>query len=61
MAAAPPRMAICLAVYNGRPWLAEQVESILAQKGVEVTVFVSVDASSDNSEGLVNQLAASDT
>lgn len=55
-----PQMAVCLAVYNGRPWLSEQVESILAQKDVEVTVFVSVDVSSDNSEGLVDQLAASD-
>lgn len=55
-----PQMAVCLAVYNGRPWLAEQVESILAQQGVEVTVFVSVDASSDGSEGLVDQLAAQD-
>lgn len=55
-----PRMAVCLAVYNGRQWIAEQVETILGQKGVEVTVFVSVDASSDNSEGLVDQMAESD-
>lgn len=55
-----PQMAVCLAVYNGRPWLLEQVESILAQMSVEVTVFVSVDASTDNSEGLIDQLAASD-
>lgn len=55
-----PRMAVCLAVYNGRPWLVEQVESILAQQGVGVTVFVSVDTSCDGSEGLVDQLAASD-
>lgn len=60
MTATLPRMAVCLAVYNGRPWLVEQVNSILAQKGTEVTVFVSVDASSDNSEELVDQLAASD-
>jgi len=60
MTTALPQMAVCLAVYNGRPWLVEQVESILAQQGAEVTVFVSVDASSDGSEGLVDQLAASD-
>jgi len=54
-----PRMAICLAVYNGSPWLAEQIESIQTQNGVEVTVFVSVDASSDGSEELVDQMAAS--
>jgi len=60
MTTALPRMAVCLAVYNGRPWLVEQVESILAQQGAEVTVFVSVDVSSDDSEGLVDQLAASD-
>jgi rhamnosyltransferase len=54
-----PRMAVCLAVYNGRQWIAEQVDTILGQKGVDVTVFVSVDASSDDSEELVDQMAAS--
>ena len=54
-----PRMAVCLAVYNGSQWIDEQMDTILGQNGVDVTIFVSVDASSDDSEGLVDQMAAS--
>jgi len=53
-----PRIAVCLAVYNGTSWIAEQVQTILDQEGVLVTIFVSVDISTDGSESLVNQLAA---
>jgi rhamnosyltransferase len=56
-----PRMAVCLAVYNGRQWVEEQIETILGQKGIDVTVFISVDLSSDNSEGMIDQIALSDS
>ena len=55
-----PRMAICLAVYNGSEWIAEQVNTILGQEGVVLTVFVSVDASTDCSEAIINRMAAND-
>ena len=55
-----PRIAVCLAVYNGVQWLAEQLDSILAQTGVSVKVFVSVDQSSDGSEAWIDQRAACD-
>lgn len=42
-----PRVAVLLATYNGRPWIAEQVASILAQRDVELTIHVSDDGSTD--------------
>lgn len=42
-----PRVAVLLATYNGMVWIDEQVRSILNQLGVDVTVFVSDDQSSD--------------
>jgi len=42
-----PRVAVLLAAYNGMQWLQEQLDSILDQAGVDVTVYVSVDKSSD--------------
>lgn len=41
------RVAILLATYNGARWLTEQLDSLLGQRHVEVTIFVSDDHSSD--------------
>ena len=56
-----PRIAICLAAYNGVVWLPEQINSILAQVGVNVTVFVSVDRSTDGTEVWLDRQALSDS
>lgn len=45
-----PRVLVLLAAYNGKRWLSEQINSIFLQKGVAITVFVSVDRSSDGTE-----------
>lgn len=45
-----PSVAVCLAAFNGLRYLQEQVDSILAQTGVDTTLFVSVDTSSDGTE-----------
>ena len=55
-----PHIAVLLAVHNGVAWLPEQLESILGQTGVAVSVFCSVDASSDGSERWVDQFALGD-
>lgn len=55
-----PRVAVLLAAYNGREWLPEQLSSILDQERVQVTVFVSVDKSSDGTEALVAEWATHD-
>ena len=54
------RVAVLLAAYNGGRWLFEQVQSILAQDGVDLMIYISVDRSDDDTESLVDRLAASD-
>ena len=45
-----PKVAVLLAAYNGMQWIEEQVNSILIQQGVNVTIFVSVDLSTDGTD-----------
>jgi rhamnosyltransferase len=56
-----PRIAVLLAAYNGENWLTEQVQSILAQKDVDVRIFVSLDKSSDASKSLLETMAAANS
>lgn len=42
-----PKIAIMLAAYNGEGYIDAQINSILNQIGVDVTIFISVDRSSD--------------
>lgn len=55
------KVAVCLAAYNGKHWLPEQIDSIIEQKGVATNVFISVDKSSDGTEALVAELSESDS
>jgi len=55
-----PRFLVLLAAYNGMKWIAEQVESILSQQGVSVTLLISVDISTDGTDEWVGALAARD-
>jgi rhamnosyltransferase len=55
-----PKIAICLAAFNGVSWLDEQLDSILGQEAVDVTLFVSVDSSTDGTEELINTRATGD-
>jgi rhamnosyltransferase len=48
-----PRVVVLLAAFNGVTWLEEQILSILCQKDIEVTLYISVDLSTDNTEQLV--------
>lgn len=52
-----PKVAVLLAAYNGMQWIEEQVNSILEQKSVVVTIFFSVDLSTDGTEQWVKALA----
>lgn len=54
------KIAVLLAAYNGMNWLPKQVNSILTQQNVEVTLFVSVDSSSDGTENWFDSLANND-
>lgn len=52
-----PKCLVLLAAYNGMQWISEQVDSILKQSGVSVTLLISVDRSTDGTEEWVSQLA----
>lgn len=58
MPAEYPRIAVLLAAYNGMLWIEEQITSILSQAAVDVTVFISVDPSSDGTEAWCENYAA---
>ena len=50
-------VAVLLAAYNGREWIEEQINSILNQKNVNVTIYVSVDFSSDGTHEFLKEQA----
>lgn len=52
-----PKVAVLLAAYNGSSWIEEQVYSILNQDRVDLSLFVSVDLSSDGTEKILKQLS----
>lgn len=45
-----PKVAVLLAAYNGIQWIEEQVDSILGQAAVDLTIYISVDPSIDGTE-----------
>jgi rhamnosyltransferase len=45
-----PSVAVCLAAFNGLRYLQTQVDSIFEQTGVDTTLYVSVDRSTDGTE-----------
>ena len=54
------RVAVLLAAYNGSEWIDEQIDTILAQAGVAVELFISVDASTDDTLARCHRRAAAD-
>jgi rhamnosyltransferase len=54
------RIQVLLATHNGLPWLHEQLDSILAQRDVNVEVLVSDDASTDGTSSLLAERAQND-
>ncbi len=45
-----PSVAVCLAAFNGLRYLQPQVDSIFEQTDVDITLYVSVDCSTDGTE-----------
>lgn len=56
-----PNIAVLLAAYNGRKWIEEQINSILQQQNVNVSLFISVDLSQDGTFEWCQQLASNHT
>lgn len=50
-----PKIQILLSTYNGEKYLEEQLESIVAQQGVEVTLFIRDDGSTDATTHILNE------
>lgn len=42
-----PNVLVLMTAYNGEKWINQQVETILQQKNVNITLFISVDVSTD--------------
>jgi rhamnosyltransferase len=55
-----PSIVVLLAAHNGTKWLNEQLQTILMQRGVDLTVYVSVDQSTDNTLQWCQDFAKSD-
>lgn len=50
-------VAVLMSVYNAEPFLAEQIDSILKQEGVEVFLFIRDDGSTDGSPAIAQKYA----
>ncbi len=57
MAGALPEVVVLLSSYNGEKYIQQQIDSILAQQGVSVRLFVRDDGSKDGTPALLAQLA----
>ena len=53
-----PRVLVMMATYNGSRWVREQMDSILAQEGVDVTLRIVDDRSTDDTFEVVSAYAA---
>jgi len=53
-----PRVAVLMATHNGVRWVQDQVQSILAQSGVAVTLYISDDGSRDGTDAFLKKIAA---
>jgi rhamnosyltransferase len=49
------QVIVLMSIYNGEKYLAEQIESILAQKDVDFTLFVRDDGSKDSSAKILQK------
>ena len=52
-----PSVAVLMATYNGAKYIRQQMDSILAQQNVDISVFVRDDHSSDETVAIVNDYA----
>ena len=51
------KVAVVMSTYNGEKYLAEQLDSILAQAGVSVSLFVRDDGSTDGTRAILAEYA----
>lgn len=51
-----PRVAVLLAAYNGEKYIQEQIESIVNQVDVDIYIYISIDASTDRTLEICQQI-----
>jgi glycosyltransferase involved in cell wall biosynthesis len=56
-----PKVSVLVPVYNGEPFLAECLDSILAQDFLDCEILIGDDGSADGSAGLIEKFAAKDS
>lgn len=56
-----PRVAVLMATYNGMQWLQAQLDSILTQECVNITLYTSDDGSNDGTDDTLRALSEIDT
>ena len=52
------KVAVIMSTYNGQEFLEQQIDSILAQEGVDVELFIRDDGSSDQTPSILSDYAA---
>jgi rhamnosyltransferase len=52
-----PTVLILMAYYNGGEWIAQQLDSICAQEGCEISILISDDGSDQESSEIIKNLA----
>lgn len=52
-----PKVVVLMATYNGMKWIAEQINSVLNQTGIEVKLVISDDISYDDTRLFLESLA----
>lgn len=58
MLVSPDTVAICMAAYNGAPYLEEQIESILHQTHRDWVLFIRDDGSTDGTQAIICKYAS---
>ena len=49
-----PTVAVVMSTFNGDKYLAEQIDSILSQEGVNVELYIRDDGSSDGTRDIIS-------
>lgn len=55
-----PTIVVLMAAYNGAKWIEQQIQTILAQCDVSVTLYISVDLSSDDTFDICKRISKAD-
>lgn len=51
------KVVVLMSAYNGQEYIKEQLDSLISQKGVEISIIVRDDGSTDNTKSILNRYA----